>query len=282
MGSNIKDENTVSLRYILNTFRRKKWLFIGLFLVVVITGLLFTFLKTTLYQTSSVIKLEESFYNDNLYKYFPAYSENLNIYPPETDTRELEIENLVKDARYLESDEILDAVLNKLNMDISSDDLNKAIDIYLDRDNNSLEIVVYYSDSNTSYQINNELVSVFIEYKKDYNSKIIEELDIELNRRINEIKQKINTLDTGDQNSLELEADFNSLNAILVDLGEIKYNLENNKDVLTDRIEILKQPELPGKPFNTEYVKNILIIIFTALVIGIIAVFVPGVFKRPE
>lgn len=282
MSSNIKDENTVSVRYILKTFRRKKWLFIGLFLIIVIIGLLFTFLKTPLYQSSSVIKLEESFYNDNLYKYFPADSESLNIYSPETDTKNLEIENLVKDSRYLESNEILGAVLSKLNLGIDRADLNKAIDIFLDRDNNSLEIIVYYSDSNTSYQISNELVSIFIDYKKVDNLKIIEELDLKINSRIDEIEEKINTLDVSDQNSLEIEAKFNSLNAILVDLGEIKYNLEQNKDFLINRVEILKQPELPGEPFNTEYIKNILIIIFTALVVGVIAVFMPEVFKRPE
>ena len=125
-------------------------------------------------------------------------------------------------------------------------------------------------------------MSIFIDYKKVDNLKIIEELDLKINSRIDEIEEKINTLDVSDQNSLEIEAKFNSLNAILVDLGEIKYNLEQNKDFLINRVEILKQPELPGEPFNTEYIKNILIIIFTALVVGVIAVFMPEVFKRPE
>lgn len=282
MDNNIKDENNVSIEYILRTFRRKKWLFVGLFLVVIVIGFLFTFLKTPLYQSSSVIKLEESFYNDNLYKYFPTDSKSLNIYSPETDTKEFEVENLIKDSRYLESDEILDTVLNKLDLDINRDDLNKAIDIFLDRDNNTLEIIAYYCSSNASYQINNELISVFIEYKKNNNLRIFEELDLKINSSIGGIREQINILDISDQDSLGLEADFNSLNAILVDLEEIKYNLEQNKDVLINRVEILKQPELPSEPFNTEYTKNILIIIFTALVVGVIAVFMPEVFKRPE
>ncbi|MCJ7473418.1 MAG: Wzz/FepE/Etk N-terminal domain-containing protein [Actinobacteria bacterium] len=282
MTSNVKDENTVSLRYILKTFRRKKWLFIGLFLVVALTGLLFTFLKTPLYRSSSIIRLEESFYDDNLYKYFPVDAKSLNVYPPEMDSENLENENLIESSRYLESDEILNAVLDKLNLGITRDDLNKAIDIFLDRDNNSLEIVVYYSDPDTSYQIDYELVGMFIENKKEDNLEIVKALDLKIKSRIEEIKEEINSLDSNGRNPLEFEANFNSLNAILIDLEEIKYNLEQNKDLLIDRVEILQQPGLPGDPFNTEYVKNILIIIFTAFVVGMIAVFMPGVFKKSK
>lgn len=282
MGRKIRNEDrdTVKLRDIFMAFNRRKWLFVGFFITVLLVGLLFTFLKTPLYESSSVINLESTFYDDNLYKYFPSEAKSLSVYSPEMKVEELEIENLTDSSRYLESDEVLDAVLKKLNLNITKDDLNKAIDIFIDKDNRGLEIVVDYSDPDTSYGINYELINTFIENRKRDNSAIIEGLDIEINSKIDEIKEKITALDGGDQNSLEFKADFNSLNAILIDLEEIKYNLEHNKDVLIDRVKVLQQPGLPGEPFNTEYVKNIIIIIFTAFIVGITAVFIPNIFKR--
>jgi uncharacterized protein involved in exopolysaccharide biosynthesis len=278
--TNNNDKDIIRLRDILGTFIRKKWLFIGFFLIVLLAGLLFTFLKTPLYQSSSVIKLESTLYDNNLYKYFPVDAESLRIYSPEMDVEQIEIEYLVESSRYLESDEILDGVLKKLNLNITKDNLNKAIDIFTDRDNKSLEVDVDYSDPNTSYQINYELINIFIENKKEDNLKIIEGLNLKINSSIDEIKGKIDALDSSDQNSLNFKTDFNSLSAILTDLEEIKYNLEQNKNFLINRVEILQEPKLPEKPFNTEYIKNILIIIFAAFIVGIIAVFMPNIFKQ--
>jgi len=275
-----EDRDTVKLKDILMAFNRRRWLFAGFFITVLLVGLLFTFLKTPLYKSSSVLDFESTFYDDNLYKYFPSEAKNLGVYSPEMKVEELEIRNLTDSSRYLESDEVFDAVLKELNIDITKDDLNKAIDIFIDKDNRSLKVVVDYSDPDTSYRINYELINTFIENRKRDNLTIIGGLNIEINGKIDEIKEKITALDSGDQNSLEFEADFNSLNAILIDLEEIKYNLEYNKDVFTDRIKILLQPVLPGEPFNTEYVKNIVIVIFTAFITGIIAVFIPNIFKR--
>ena len=275
-----EDRDTIRPKDIFMAFTKRKWLFVGFFIAVLLAGLMFTFLKTPLYKSSSVINLESTFYDDNLYKYFPSEAESLCVYSPQMEVEKLEIQNLTDSSRYLESDEVLDAVLKKLNLNITKNDLNKAIDIFIDRDNRSLEIVVDYSDPDTSYLINYELINTFIENRKRDNSAIIEGLNIKINSKIDEIKEKITALDSGDQNSLEFEADFNSLNAILIDLEEIKYNLEHNKDVLIDRAKILQQPGLPGESFNTEYVKNIIIIIFTAFIVGIIAVFMPNIFRQ--
>lgn len=274
------DRDTINLRDIITTFNRRKWLFACFFIAVLLVGLLFTFLKTPLYKSSSVINLAGTFYDDNLYKYFPSEAESLFVYSPQMEVEKLEIQNLTDSSRYLESDEVLDAVLKKLNLNITKNDLNKAIDIFIDRDNSSLEIVVDYSDPDTSYLINYELINTFIENRKRDNSAIIEGLNIEINSKIDEIKEKITALDVNNKNSLEFEADFNSLNAILIDLEEIKYNLDHNKDVLINRVKILQEPQLPEEPFNTEYIKNIMIVIFMAFMVGIIAVFMPNIFKQ--
>jgi len=275
-----EDSDTVKLRDIFITFNRRKWLFVGFFMIVLLVGLLFTFLKTPLYKSSSILNLDSTFYNDNLYKYFPSEAKNLGVYSPEMEVEKLEIENLTDSSRYLESDEVLDNVLKELNLGIDKDDLNKAIDIFIDKENRSLEIFVEYFNADASYQINYELINTFIENRERDNSAVIEGLNVEINSKIDEIKEKITALDSSDQDSLEFEADFNSLNSILVDLEEIKYYLEHNKDVLINRVKVLLQPELPKEPFNTEYVKNIMIIIFTAFVVGIIAVFMPNIFRR--
>ena len=60
----------VELKDAVNIFVRRKWVFIGVFIAVLIAGFLVNFLKAPMYKSSSRIEVSGVYYNDNLYKYF--------------------------------------------------------------------------------------------------------------------------------------------------------------------------------------------------------------------
>src|SRR4030066_622157 len=86
--------NIIKLRDLVSVFIRRKWVFIGFFLVILIVGLLFTFIKIPLYQSYSVLKLKDVYYEENLYKYFPEEARTLGIFAPGMVVEELESEIL--------------------------------------------------------------------------------------------------------------------------------------------------------------------------------------------
>src|SRR3972149_8417530 len=86
--------NIIKLKDLISVFLRKKWIFIGFFLIISIIGLLFTFLKTPVYQSVSTLKLKDVYYEENLYKYFPEEARTLGIFAPGMVVAELESEIL--------------------------------------------------------------------------------------------------------------------------------------------------------------------------------------------
>jgi hypothetical protein len=121
-----------------------------------------------------------------------------------------------------------------------------------------------------------------VDNKKSDNLQIIEELILKTDDRIIAKQKEIAELSDNDYTKLEFESKFNSLNMILSNLEEIKYNLESNKEIFAIKIEITQNPNIPGDPFNTDYIRNILITIFVAVIIGLIVVFFPGIFTSTK
>ena len=246
----------ISIKDIWGVFLRRKWVFIGFSLVVIIVGLLFTFLKTPLYSSTSKIEVSGVYYDDNLYKYFPVESETLGIYAPGMGANELEKEVLNRTSIELRGDKFLREIKEELGLSISKDELYYNISTLIDNYSRTLKIEVISDVSEDSFKINDRLINKYVDEKTEKNLETFNDLMKKIDKGIEESEEEI----------------------ILSNLIEIKYNLENNEDLYVNRIEIVEKPVIPSGPFNTDYIRNIIIIFFISIIAGLIAVFIPNIF----
>ena len=268
----------ISLKDILKTFLRRKWFFIGSLVVILIIGFLLVFLKTPMYKSTSMLKVTEVYYDENLYRYFPEDAESLGIYDPVMKIEDLEVNNLNAFAWEIKSEIFLEEVSKKIDSGITKDYLYRNTHMTLDKINKTIKIDVVYEDPVKAQQINSTLINTFVDNKKSDNLQAIEELIIKADDRIAAKQKEIAELSSSDYTQLEFESKFSSLNMILSNLEEIKYNLESNKEIFAIKIGITQNPNIPGDPFNTDYIRNILITLFVAVTVGLIVVFFPGIF----
>ena len=268
----------ISLKDILKTFLRRKWFFIGSLAVILVVGFLLVFLKTPMYKSTSMLKVTEVYYDENLYRYFPEDAESLGIYDPVMKIEDLEVNNLNAFAWEIKSEIFLEEVSKKIDSGITKDYLYRNTHMTLDKINKTIKIDVVYEDPVKAQQINSTLINTFVDNKKSDNLQAIEELIIKADDRIAAKQKEIAELSSSDYTQLEFESKFSSLNMILSNLEEIKYNLESNKEIFAIKIGITQNPNIPGDPFNTDYIRNILITLFVAVTVGLIVVFFPGIF----
>ena len=78
-NKDIINEDEIDLREIFRIFIKRKWWFAGTFIVVLIAGLLFTFLKSQEYASTSILKVKEDHYLDSISMYFPEEASELKI-----------------------------------------------------------------------------------------------------------------------------------------------------------------------------------------------------------
>jgi len=273
-----KFRDTVKLRDLVSVFIRRKWAFIGFFLVILITGLLFTFIKTPVYQSSSTLKLKDVYYEENLYKYFPEEARSLGIFAPGMVAEELESEILSSVTEDIRSDILLDEVSGKLDFEVNKEEINQVFDTLVDRGNRIIKVITTYNSAEGSYQINNTLIHTYLENRKEEKSKMIEDIILEIDDRVAILQQQFKDIESQNEGAENIESKLNSINNLMVDLNEIKYNLENNKEVYINNIEISEEPSTPAEAVNVNNFKSILITVFVAVTVGLIAVYIPNVF----
>lgn len=249
-------KGSVKIKDIWIVFLRRKWIFVGFFLAVIIIGLLFTFLKTPLYSSTSKIKVSSVYYNDDIYKYYPVESEALGIYAPGMRASELEVGVLNSTSIELRGDKFLHEIKDELNLSISKDELYQDIRILVDNYSRTLKIEVISDNPEDSFKINDTLINKYISEETEQNLEVFDSLIKKIDESIKAAEEQI----------------------ISNNLEEIKYNLEENGDLYINRIEIVEEPLVPSEPFNTDYIKNIIITFFISIVVGFIAVFIPNIF----
>jgi len=271
MEKNKKSEfkDILKIKDLIFIFKKRKWLFIGIVLVVFIIGTLFTFIKTPAYKTFSELKYSGIYYDENLYKYFPEEAQTLGIFAPGMEASELESSILSEISKDFWEQSFLEEIAKNLDFDINREGFDKAIDILIDRGNRVIRIETIYSDAERAYQINRTLSDTYINTNKENKSEMIENIISSIDAEIENIESQLESTDKNEQNAMTL---------IMSDLGEIKYNLEKNKDIFSENIEILKEPFVPAEAANTDYFKNMILVILVAIAVGIIAVFLPNIF----
>ncbi|OFW64524.1 MAG: hypothetical protein A2Z35_04970 [Actinobacteria bacterium RBG_19FT_COMBO_36_27] len=270
--------NIIKLKDLVSVFIRKKWIFIGFFLVVLIIGMLFTFLKTPMYQSSSTLKLEDVYYEENLYKYFPEQARILGIFAPGMVVGELESEILAGINSDIRSSALIDEVAGKLDFEISKDELSQVINTLVDRGNKVIKVIATYINAEDSHQINNTLINTYLENSRNEKSQIIEDIIVEIDDRLAALKQQLENTESPNEGSDEIDSETNSISNLTIELNEIKYNLENNKEIYVSNIEIYEEPVIPAEAMNADNFKSILVIVFVAIAAGLIAVYIPNIF----
>ncbi len=273
-----KFRDTIKLRDIVLIFLKRKWIFIGFFLVVSIIGLLFTFLKTPVYQSSSTLKLKDVYYEENLYKYFPEEARSLGIFAPGMVVSELESEVLTGITKDIRDDILLDEVSAKLDFEIDKDKLNESISALIDQGNKVIRIIVTYISREGSYEINNTLINTYLEDRKNDKSKIIGDIIADIDSSITELQEQYENIEGQNEDMDNAEGELGSINNLIVDLNGIKYNLENNREIYINNVEITEEPSIPSEAINMDNFKSILITIFAAIAAGLVAVYLPGIF----
>jgi capsular polysaccharide biosynthesis protein len=285
---NIAELNLINLFKIIV---KRKTTFLIAFTIVFLIGLTFTFLVSPEHESTSQITLSDNeiFYNDELYKYFPGEANDLWIIPStEKDTQRIDyiIGKLDSIDSELESDVILENALNALQGRITKTQLIKSINISIDRWWGGLVTIESYAKTaDLAYNINKSILASYINQKKTELENAYNDLLEKLDREIDLSEKEIAALED------ELEKDI--INPVLdKELGIVfeKYdvlnttrqNMVSNKNIFIDRIRVIEPPEVIDVKNTSSYLRNILLSLIVAIVIGIITVFIVNYFKNPR
>jgi len=280
-GNNKKVSSTSPIKIgdLISIFVQRKWFFVIFFVVVLAVGLLFTFIKTPQYETYSYLKLKGVYYDENLYKYFPEEAGELGIFAPGIDTKELEGSALKDITVSIRDAELLEDVSGELDFEISGEELGQRVSTLTDSGNKIVKVTTIYDNADKAYQINNTLVSAYLESNKNKKSEIVDSVLLEVDNKI-AVLQGVNGEDNDSGGSSgDSDSGLDSAESIIDDLNKIKYNLESNRETYINNVEIQKEPFIPAEAMNMDILKSILVALFAALAVGLIAVYLPGVFS---
>jgi len=290
----IASEDEIDLRELFKIFVKRKWWFVGTFIVVLIAGLLFTFLEAPGYTSTSMLKVKEDYYLSSISKYFPS------------EASKLEIGSLNDVATELKLSRTLNEVTKDLNYNIDKDDLDSAIGISIDNEKQILIITAAYSDPEIACKMNRTLLDVYenkknSEFNETYDKLLqkteakladtqekIEELSgkaeeyiIDFNvKLLSEVEKSGSSVHFSGSNyiSPEISVELDYALVVYNDLENINYILKENRELFVDKIEVIEGPELSDTGAVADYGRNIAISIFLALLVGVMMVFVANYF----
>jgi uncharacterized protein involved in exopolysaccharide biosynthesis len=292
-------EDEIDLRQLFSIFLKRKWWFIGTFVIVLIAGLLFTFVRTPEYSSISTIKVSADYAIESLMNYFPELTSRLNV-------------GTVNNAAIeLGSSIIRDQVIKNIKYGINKSELDKAINIFVDEKNQIVSITAKHSDPVVSYNINKLLIETYQGEKTQELTETYQELLKRVEERIANTNQEVERLTVDvEKNLLDINLKIleqlenkkssnessnvyftginyvspvllNELNSKLVELNELKkinkILLENEK-IFINKIEIVTYPDIPIKPNEANHKRNIVFSLFLAIIMGLAVVFVANYF----
>ncbi len=272
-------KNSIKIRDLILIFVKRKWFFIIFFMAVLVAGLLFTFIKTPQYETYSVLKLKGVYYDENLYKYFPGEASELGFFAPEMDVKELEGSVLKGIAEGIRDDGLLEEVSGRLDFEISKEELGQIVSILTDSGNKVVRVTTTYDNADEVYQINNTLISVYLESNRNKKSEIADDVILEINNKVAALQGKCEESNAGNELSGDTDAGPDSAESIIDDLNKIKYNLESNRETYINNVGMQEEPFIPSEAMNMDILKSLLVAVFAAVAAGLIAVYLPGVFN---
>jgi hypothetical protein len=253
----------IRIRELAFIFARRKWWFAGVFVVILLAGSLFTFLKEPVYKTYSVIELKGVYYDDSLYKYYPEEAGSLGILAPVMESAGYESGILSDIAKGFREEVFLDKVSQGLGPDISSEELSSSFNILIDSGNRVIRLETFYDTADGSYDINRALLDSFLDERRDSRSGLIDSLIESLESEIADLSGNGGSRDS----------------RIISELSAISYNLGKNREVFAGDLEISREPEKPADAENAGRARTMVLVLFVSLAAAVIAVYLPGVFR---
>ena len=306
MDNNTQIVEQITLKGFFNVLNKRKIAFIITFLVIFAFGLIYTFIVAPEYGIISKIRISDSniYYNRELYNYFPEEADNLWIIP-EDNKIDYVVGKLDSISLELKANNILDDVIKNIENDITKRNISKSIDIHIDRGLGIATITTYAKTPELAYNINKHLINAYIDNKKLYLEDSYNNLLNIVDLRIEEVEDELDFLSNkAEENAINFAKNwFVELEEINLKKLEISFidpiiakDIENkfeeyvilkntriimldNKELFTDRIEVLEKPELYNVQDYSNYLRNILLSIVAALILGIVMAFLINYFK---
>lgn len=254
--------------------KNKIW-FAVTFLVVFICGLIFTFIRPTIYSMEASIRLSDNYeyYDDFLLENFPGESKNLWLYE-ESKIKENENKIINKIDSEINSSEFIRELKNLISFDIDFDELEKSIYSYR-KTGKMLTIKTVHIDGGKAYEILEKSVYLL------KNSKIAE-LDLAYNKLVEKISKKIEIFSGQEINYKESEQKESEIvynSSFYNDLIIVKENLLENKDYFTNRIELVKELNILDVYKYTSKSKNIIFSLIFGVFLALIVTYSRDFYK---
>jgi capsular polysaccharide biosynthesis protein len=246
----------IQLKKIVNVPIRKKWWFIGTFLIIFLSGIIFTFLRAPLYGSEgsiTVTNIDTQAYK-NIWEYFPDSANRLAAV-----TSNLVSESTV--IKEIKSDLLLDSVIKEISFKLSKKNLEDAIYVSIENSNN-LKIGVVYASPEKAYEINKVLLDQLL------NNKAIEIMEA-YNSLLVEVNKKIDVIESESGKNFEIDSYNETYNIF----NEIKSVLINKKDLFINRIEIFNEPDINNIYQFYDKKRDVTFSFFLALALSLLLVF---------
>jgi hypothetical protein len=276
MSKEKNNDEVYRLRDLISILILRKWWAISAFLIVLIIGLTISFLKTPQYMLSETIKVTDNYiyYNDLIYKYFPEESEDL-WFAPEGQEFIFEKKSLVYIMSIIHSDSFIDALRSDLNNRFSEVELRDLLDTSISEKFRHISLVIVHDDPDEELDIIEAANIILKESIKARLESVRMDTKAKLDRIIIELEDELR--DLIDRNSEEdkfLNLEIEKKQVDYYELLKVRDILENNIEMITDRVEVVNYPERSDivKIANTR--RDILFSIFSAALLSIVAAFV--------
>lgn len=268
-----KNEVTeIKLIDLIKVFIRRKWWFIGAFIIIFIAGILFTFLRTPQFSLTSTLVVSGI---------TPDYYGSLMQLFPEK-TRELAGVSNISESKEFLSEDLLGEAVKSLEFNIDIDELKNTVFVYTAK-GGILKLTTVYNDTEETYEINKVLLETYLS-KRDYEIKraydnLLEEIDLKMSSILAEIEDLSNK--SNDENTLankEIELKYETFYI----LEENRNILIENKDHFIERIIVSKESDISDVYGYFNYKRDIVFSFFLAIAVGLITAFAVNYFKSSK
>lgn len=279
-----KTKNVIEfdLRELLRIFIKRKWLFVGIFIAILLGGILLSIFRVPQYSLSSSIGITESFfyYNDYTCKFFPEEASELWVFPKNQENV-LGNRRLARVGEEIESDEFLEEVSKELDYGVSKNELKKAVNREIDTGDRTLTLITIYKERENTLRMNEEIIDLYISKNSLRLNEVREDLISKIETKLISIKTEIDSLSKNTNKDEEefVVREINSNYANYEDLDEIRNILIENKEFFIDRIKILEEPKNSNIKEITNLRRDIIISFFSALIIGLMVIFIVNYFR---
>ncbi len=293
-NKNSTNEDEIDLRELFKGFTNRKWWFIGTFIIILIAGLLIIFIRNPGYNSNSKIEIVKDHHISSIEEYFPE------------EASKLRTKGLAGVSIEMESDEVLEELAGNLSFNISKGKLLNAIHTSINGQRGILTLNVNYTDPESAYEINKKLLDVYkakktLELSGAYNILVqkVEKRLVDIQKEINKLSSEAEEYvidfnlalleDIKEENpninflgidyippDLSIKLDYLSLT--YSDLEKIRYSLTEDKELFTNEIEVVEDPEILDIRADKNYKLSALISLFVAMISGIIIVFIVNYF----